>query len=111
MKLPFTIAHISDLHLGGSYFVPEWGNRLVDLLNRLKPDLIVITGDLTTEGHIHEYDQVVRYLKRFHSKNRIIVPGNHDARNEGYVIFEVIFGTRYPFYKKSNIAIFGVDSS
>ncbi len=111
MKLPFTIAHISDLHLGGSYFVPEWGNRLVDLLNRLKPGLIVITGDLTTEGHIHEYEQVVTYLKRFHSKNRIIVPGNHDARNEGYVIFEEIFGTRYPFYKKSNIAIFGVDSS
>ncbi len=106
-----TIVHLSDLHLGGSYFVPEWGDRVVDVVNHLAPDLLIITGDLTTEGHVHEYEQVVIYLNCFNAKNKIIVPGNHDARNEGYTIFEEIFGTRYPFYSNKHLTVLGVDSS
>ncbi|MEO0079206.1 MAG: metallophosphoesterase, partial [candidate division WOR-3 bacterium] len=105
------LVHLSDLHLGSSYFVPEWGDRVVATVNDLKPDIIVITGDLTTEGHVHEYDQVAAYLKRFADTTQLVVPGNHDARNEGYVIFEELFGTRYPFYENQQVAILGIDSS
>ncbi len=105
------IVHLSDLHLGGAYFIPEWGERVVDVVNRIAPDLLVITGDLTTEGHVHEYEQVSSYLNRFTVKNRLVVPGNHDSRNEGYTIFEEIFHTRYPFYTNGYLTLLGVDSS
>lgn len=106
-----TVVHLSDLHLGGGYFVSQWGDLVVETVNAIKPNLLVITGDLTTEGYVHEYEQVVTYLNRFTTRNRIIVPGNHDSRNEGYMIFEELFGPRYPFYEDKRVVILGVDSS
>ncbi len=112
MSDPTIIVHLSDLHLGGQYFVPEWGDKVVELVNQINPEVLVITGDLTTEGYLYEYQQVKDYLTGFAAiKNRIVVPGNHDARNEGYVIFEEIFGTRYPSYENENLALLGIDSS
>ena len=104
------IAHISDLHITGSNFVKEWGENLIKMLNEMKPDIVIITGDLTDDGYEYEYDIVKEFLARIKSK-KIVVPGNHDARNKGYEIFEEIFGTRYPFYESSKIAILGIDSS
>lgn len=111
MILKFRLVHLSDLHLGGGYFMADWGKRVSDMVNSLRPDLLVITGDLTTEGHVHEYEQVLEYLRRFQTEKRIIIPGNHDARNEGYMIFEEVFGSRYPFYQNEEFSILGVDSS
>lgn len=104
------IAHISDLHITGVNFVEEWGENLIKILNKIMPDIVVITGDLTDDGYIHEYEIVKKYVDRIKSR-KIIVPGNHDARNKGYEIFEETFGTRYPFYENEKIAILGIDSS
>ena len=46
----FAIAHISDLHCGGPYFVPNLMERAISEVNDLSPDLVVCTGDLTTFG-------------------------------------------------------------
>lgn len=35
----------------------------------------------------------------------------NDARNEGYKVFEDIFGTRFPSYEDDMVAICGIDSS
>ncbi|MEN9979218.1 MAG: metallophosphoesterase [candidate division WOR-3 bacterium] len=105
------LVHLSDLHLGGGYFVEGWGRQVVDTISMLNPDLLIITGDLTTEGHVHEYEQVIEYLGKFSVARRLIVPGNHDARNEGYMIFEELFGTRYPFFEDGKITVLGLDSS
>jgi len=106
-----TLVHLSDLHFGSSYFVTEWGDRVAQFVNSLAPEILVITGDLTTEGHVHEYDQAVAYLSRLTVGTKLVVPGNHDARNEGYIIFEETFGTRYPFYQNELVALLGIDSS
>ena len=37
----FTIAHISDLHCGGPYFVPNLMERAISEINDLAPDLVV----------------------------------------------------------------------
>jgi len=104
------IAHISDLHLGGGNFVEEWGENLVKKLNEIGADVIVITGDLTDDGYLDEYKMVEEFLSRIKGK-KLIVPGNHDARNKGYEIFEEIFGTRYPVYENETAIILGMDSS
>jgi 3',5'-cyclic AMP phosphodiesterase CpdA len=91
--------------------MPKWANRTVKKINALQPDVLIITGDLTIDGYVHEYEQVGDFLRKFKVDNTLIVPGNHDARNEGYKIFEEIFETRYPYFENDEIVIAGVDSS
>ncbi|GAI30316.1 unnamed protein product, partial [marine sediment metagenome] len=56
-------------------------------------------GDLTDDGYAYEYNMAKTYIDRIETENVIIVPGNHDARNEGHKLFEEIFQTRFPHYK------------
>ena len=105
------IAHLSDLHVAGSHFMPAWADTVVDALHDARPDLAVVTGDLTTEGHADEYEKALTWLDRLPVGHRLVVPGNHDARNEGYAIFEEIFATRYPSYENDDVVVLGVDSS
>lgn len=74
----FTIAQISDLHLG------TWGNdtsfisALVDSVNAQRPDLIAFTGDLVNRSS-SETAPFVRILSRLHAPCGVIsVMGNHD---------------------------------
>ena len=53
----FTIAHLSDLHCGGQYFVPGLLERAIAEINDLAPDIVVCSGDLTTFGFRHEYEE------------------------------------------------------
>lgn len=105
------IAHISDIHKTGKFFVREWGDKLIDLINEFNPDLLVVSGDITDNGYLFEYEEAFDYLNRFSAHNRIIVPGNHDARNGGYEIFEKFFNTRYPLFENEEIVVLGIDSS
>ena len=41
------IAHISDLHISESNFDEEVFMQAVDEINRLNPDMIILTGDIT----------------------------------------------------------------
>ena len=105
------IVHLSDLHVTSPYFVKDWGDIVVERVNTISPDLLIISGDLTQDGHPHEMDIAKRFVDRIEVDEKVIVPGNHDARNLGYEIFEEVFGTRYPFYEDDEVEIFGVDST
>ncbi len=105
-----TIAHISDLHVGSPYFVPNLMNRVIVELNELEPDLVLCTGDITNEGYRQEYKIAVAYLDRLKSP-LAIVPGNHDARNVGYLHFEELIGPRRWVRDVGGIRIVGMDSS
>lgn len=108
---PFIIAHISDMHAGSQYFVPNLMDRAVIELNELKPNVVVITGDLTNEGFKQEYLLAKSYLDKIGCENLLVVPGNHDARNVGYVHFEEMFGSRQSVLHRNGLSIVGVDSS
>lgn len=108
---PFTIAHISDMHAGSQYFVPNLMDRAVIELNELKPNIVVITGDLTNEGFKQEYLMAKSYLDKIQCDELLLVPGNHDARNVGYVHFEEMFGSRQAVCHRNGISVVGVDSS
>jgi 3',5'-cyclic AMP phosphodiesterase CpdA len=105
------IIHLSDLHVTGGSFVPEWGDAVVACVGATDPDLTIVTGDLTSEGHVDEYEKARAYVARLKTRSLLMVPGNHDARNEGYVLFEEMFGTRYPVYENETVAVCGIDSS
>jgi 3',5'-cyclic AMP phosphodiesterase CpdA len=105
------IAHISDLHCGGPYFEPNLLERAIGEINELEPDAVVCSGDLTTLGFKHEYQQARQFLERIECQSLVVVPGNHDSRNVGYVHFEELFGERNSVLCTSGVAIVAVDST
>ena len=64
------IVQISDLHIG-SQFLEDKFNLLVQEVNELNPDTIVITGDLTNEGLMKEYQECKSLLSKFNTKKII----------------------------------------
>ncbi len=84
------IVQISDLHVG-SQFLQEKFDQLVEEVNQLNPDVILVTGDLTNEGLMQEYEQCKTLLTHFNTKKIITISGNHDYRNTGYLLFKKFF--------------------
>jgi 3',5'-cyclic AMP phosphodiesterase CpdA len=111
VERPFRIAHISDLHCGGQYFEPNLLERAIVEINDLAPDIVVCTGDLTTLGFKHEYHLARQYLDRLDCGSLVVVPGNHDSRNVGYVHFEQMFGERNSVLRQDGVTIVAVDST
>lgn len=105
-----TIAHISDPHVGSPYFVPNLMNRVIVEINELAPDVVICSGDLTNEGYRQEYKNWVAYAERLKAP-LLTVPGNHDARNVGYLHFEELIGPRHWSIDVQGVRIVGADSS
>ncbi|MDQ3990791.1 MAG: metallophosphoesterase [Actinomycetota bacterium] len=105
-----TIALISDPHVGSPYFVPNLMNRVIVELNELQPDVVVVTGDFTNFGYRQEFKTAVAYLERIKAPV-YSVPGNHDARNVGWVHFEELIGPRHWSMDVDGVRLVGADSS
>src|SRR6476646_10259117 len=107
----FRIAHISDVHCGGPYFMPTLLDRAIDEINDLDPQIVVCSGDLTSFGFRPEYQQAREYLDKIECESFVVIPGNHDSRNVGYVHFEELFGDRNSVLRREGVTIVAVDST
>ncbi|MEC5217039.1 3',5'-cyclic AMP phosphodiesterase CpdA [Actimicrobium sp. GrIS 1.19] len=70
-----TIVHLSDLHFGrvdNALLAP-----LTALVNRLQPDVVVVSGDLTQRARTLQFQQARAFLDGLPAP-QIVVPGNHD---------------------------------
>ena len=105
------IAHLSDLHLCDAHFLKDIAEEVVVSLNEIAPDIVVITGDLTQNGVYPEFEGAKEFIDRIDCRNKVIVPGNHDSRNVGYLFFEEIFAERSSCYSFEGVTVVGVDSS
>jgi Icc protein len=105
------IAHVSDIHCGSQYFVPNLLTRALVEVNDLAPDVVVVTGDLTNAGYRQEFREAREYLDRIDCPEVLVVPGNHDSRNVGYVHFERLFASRESVVSTKGVTIVGVDST
>jgi Icc protein len=108
------IAQISDIHFGEKTFSLELKNNLLSQLEEENPDLIIVSGDLTTQGYVHEYEDAHEFVEDLRNiTNTYTVPGNHDARNVGLIHFEKLIGHRKFVHldKTGGFAILGLDSS
>jgi 3',5'-cyclic AMP phosphodiesterase CpdA len=110
-ETPFRIAHISDLHCGDPHFVPSLMERAISEINDLDVRVVVCSGDLTAFGFKPEFAQARAYLDRLRCDELLVVPGNHDSRNVGYVHFEELFGERSQVVHVDGVSVVGVDSS
>jgi 3',5'-cyclic AMP phosphodiesterase CpdA len=70
--------HISDLHAGRT-FHPRVADQIVREAHDLRPDLLVVSGDLVQRADfVAQWEAIVRYLQQL-PEPRLIVPGNHDV--------------------------------
>ena len=83
----FVIAQLSDLHCGSPYFDAELLETAVNETIGVNPDLVVIGGDLTAEGYAGEFRTAQRFLEPLFDAGFtvLVIPGNHDSKNVGYL--------------------------
>jgi 3',5'-cyclic-AMP phosphodiesterase len=108
---PFTIVQLSDLHCGRQYFLPNLLERAISEINDIAPEIVICSGDLTTFGFKDEYALAKSYLDRIECKSMVVIPGNHDSRNVGYVHFEDVFGDRNSVLRVGGVTVVAVDST
>lgn len=80
---PVTVALISDIHVAGPDMPPERVERIVAQINALRPDAVLIAGDLVSEkrsaSHVYRPDQIIAPLAGLKAPLGVfLVPGNHD---------------------------------
>jgi 3',5'-cyclic AMP phosphodiesterase CpdA len=73
------LCHISDLHFG-PFYSPELGESLLERLATIKPDTLVVSGDLTQRARRREFLDAAAFLERAATfiPNVVVCPGNHD---------------------------------
>ncbi len=96
--VPLRIAQVSDIHCGEPSFSPELMEQFIESVNKMAPDVVIVAGDLTAGGYDWEFREAARWLERIEPP-QIVIPGNHDARNVGYIHFERYFGNRFSRYR------------
>ena len=74
------VLHISDLHFGTRHWDGN-NDMLLDKINSYPADLVINTGDSTTDGLESEYQDAGKFFKGITCENVISVIGNHDKRN------------------------------
>lgn len=70
------ILHLSDLHFG--FERKQLVGPLLGLVNRMRADLVVVTGDLTHRGRPGQYRRAAEFLGQI-TAPVMAVPGNHDV--------------------------------
>ena len=112
-----TLVHISDLHFG------RVNRAIVDALRaevlKIRPDVLVISGDLTQRARSDEFADARTFLETLPFR-QIIVPGNHDVPLYNVWARGVAPLSRYrryitpemePYFADSEIAVAGINTA
>ena len=84
------IVQLSDIHVGAQ-FREDVFQKTIDEINSLNPEAVVITGDLTNEGLVDQYEKCKNLISQINVEKIIPISGNHDYRNTGYLLSKNIF--------------------
>jgi len=74
------ILHISDLHFGPRHWDGN-DELLLEKINSFDADIVINTGDSTTDSMESEYAAAEGFLKKINCKHIVSTLGNHDKRN------------------------------
>jgi len=84
------IVQISDVHCG-PMFLRERLRTAITEINSMRPNIILVTGDLTENGLISEFKLAQKELKKLKADKIVYLSGNHDYRSTGYLLFKEYF--------------------
>ena len=110
------ILHVSDLHTG-THEDPEVEEALAQLVERVNPELIVASGDLTNRGRRQEHERAHAFLLSL-GPPVLAVPGNHDlpytfpARfTTPWAEFERVWETTEGTHASAGLHVIGLNSA
>ena len=115
-----TLAHLSDIHFG-KIAHPGIVDALVSEINAERPDVVVVSGDLTQRARTDQFQAARAMLDAFESPV-IVVPGNHDVRAWWHNPFDRLWRSSHRFRKYicedltpefdiEGLAVFGMNSA
>ncbi len=111
------VVHLSDLHFGRED--PHVTSALLDDLQRLDPDLVVVSGDLTQRARRGQFRKARTFLEAIPFP-RLVVPGNHDVPlfNLAARLFDPLGGYRRfitddlcPIFTTPELVVVGIDTT
>lgn len=70
------VLHLSDTHFGTER--PAVVEALVTLAQRLRPDLVIFSGDITQRATVAQFAAARRFVDRLAPAPLLAIPGNHD---------------------------------
>jgi 3',5'-cyclic AMP phosphodiesterase CpdA len=112
-----TIVHLSDLHFGR--FDAAIPPALVRAVAAAKPDLVVVSGDMTQRARVAEFEAAAHFLELLPAP-RLVIPGNHDVPLYNVLLRWLAPLGRYrrfitsdlsPFYEDAEIAVLGINTT
>ncbi|MGZ8260578.1 MAG: metallophosphoesterase family protein [Caldimonas sp.] len=71
-----TVVHLSDLHFGRTD--PKLIEPLLAAIGSIRPDVVVVSGDLTQRARKRQFEEARDFLARIRWP-QVVVPGNHDV--------------------------------
>lgn len=114
------IAHLSDIHFGAHD--PLIVDATLGWIDAHKPDLVIISGDLTQRAKVEQFRQASAYLDRLRATGcpTLVVPGNHDVplydvvrrfaapldRYKRYIQDELC-----PWFENDEVAVLGLNTA
>lgn len=118
--MPARIAHLSDVHFGAND--PKIVAATVAWLDQQRPDLVVISGDLTQRASADQFKEASAWLNRLRAAGHQIlaVPGNHDIplydvvrrfaaplhRYKTYISNDLC-----PWFENEQVAVLGINTA
>jgi 3',5'-cyclic AMP phosphodiesterase CpdA len=109
------VFHVSDLHFG-TREDPAMERAVTALLERVRPELVIASGDLTHRGRRDEHERAARFLRSL-GLPVLAIPGNHDipytfpARfTSPWREFERVWETTEPIYRSNGLVVLGLNS-
>jgi 3',5'-cyclic AMP phosphodiesterase CpdA len=112
---PTRILHVSDLHVGTAE-APEAEHGLAALIERVSPELVIASGDLTHRGRADQHAAAASFLRSL-GPPVLAIPGNHDipytfpARfTKTFDEFERHWETTEPVFSSPGVHVVGLNS-
>ncbi|MBA3347740.1 MAG: metallophosphoesterase [Actinobacteria bacterium] len=109
------ILHISDLHFGRNVS-PEPIEALARLIEDVRPELVIASGDLTHRGLPEQHDRAADFLRGLELPV-LAIPGNHDIPytfpkrfTAPWAEFERCWETTEPVYRSPGVVAVGLNS-
>ena len=114
-----TLLQISDLHFGPPY-IEKIGEAALRIAPELRPDAVIVSGDLTQRAKREQFESAKRFLSRLPDAPQLVIPGNHDVPlyrvyermvNPHKLYQEIICQDLNPVLKIKQAVIAGLDST
>ena len=109
---------MSDLHFGAGRSLDDEpvGAGIRELVERIQPELVIASGDLTHGGRAAEHETAARFLESL-ERPLLVIPGNHDippfspARfTRTWRDFNAHWQTTTPVYSSPTVQAIGLNS-